>query len=151
MESTQLPHFISSFREAAGLCLLMDETRPDHAIAVFLDRSNAVQAVISSKSGSEALFGRLCRHHRARTTGKLLVLSHKSVELSPVSLTDLYSYELLRWVGEQIGRAVIDWVETDGDEIRSFAYRTHPLTAWANDPTSHRRADFRAATDSRPT
>jgi antitoxin (DNA-binding transcriptional repressor) of toxin-antitoxin stability system len=59
----------------------------------------------------------------------------------PIRPVDLIRFE--RW-GQRLARAgapLIDWIETDGDDVRSYAYITDPATAWLDDPDRERWCD----------
>ncbi len=54
---------------------------------------------------------------------------------------DLRRYRRANWSLAGAGCRLIDWIETDGDLVRSYAYLTCQATAWPDDPPHHRRAD----------
>ena len=148
MASTPLPNSVSSFRQAIGLALLLGESQTDSSIAICLSKAFAVQTVRSTTGATIELVAQLISERPAKAGDHLLVLTHSPIPLGGVSDSDLFTYSLLRHTGELVGRRLLDWVATDGDDIRSFAYLTHPVSAWRGDPALSRRADFRASTAS---
>ena len=65
--------------------------------------------------------------------GKALVLliSVRSLDSWYVYERDLSDYRLARATISRYGATLVDWIETDGDLVRSYAYLVNPNTAWS--------------------
>jgi hypothetical protein len=70
-----------------------------------------------------------------------LVISVRSVDPDVVREADIRRYRQARWSRGSAGCHLVDWIETDGDLVRSYAYLTCPAEAWSADPPGHRMID----------
>jgi hypothetical protein len=73
-----------------------------------------------------------------------LVLSVRAAPLEPVSHVERQRHERLSGVARLAGYRLLDWIETDGDCVRSHAYLTDPETAWPADTDCDRDLERRA-------
>ena len=78
----------------------------------------------------------MCRWPRST-----LVVSVRPYEPDLARERDLHLYRRARWSLGRAGCDLVDWIETDGDLFRSYAYLTCPARAWAGDPPVHRLND----------
>lgn len=71
----------------------------------------------------------------------VLLLSIRPYEVDIVRERDLRLFRQARWATAAAGLNLVDWIETDGDLFRSYAYVTCPAEAWADDPPTERLWD----------
>ncbi len=145
---------ITSFRDAVGVAM---ELADEYAIAnsVLLTEPTTGRVVRSSLSTAieTSLSPQLrwswrsciseCRDRPERSGLDVVLLAVRETSLLPVRETDLTSYRFARATLSYCNARLLDWIHTDGDHIRSFAYLTSRHTAWAGDNTSHRCEDER--------
>ena len=77
------------------------------------------------------------------TAQEVELLAEKALAYEPdlVRERDLHLYRRARWSLGRAGCDLVDWIETDGDLFRSYAYLTCPAAAWAGDPPANRLSD----------
>ena len=144
------PTFISSFRDGLGLAMGLSDEYAFANAAVLLDRRRRVLLVHRSDRVGGSI-GRLVDQICARTCGSLssagtpasvLLITVRPVEADVVREADLHLFRRARWTLGAAGPDLLDWIETDGDLFRSYAYLTCPGLAWPNDPPGDRLDAF---------
>ncbi len=144
---------IESFRDAVGfameladrhafvaaIALLGPDGRPIDVVTVntatvgpFGAAGAEIEPVVAWAAG---LDGWRCQPCRA------LLVSVRAFDPEIVREQDLHHYRQARWSLARSWCDLIDWIETDGDLFRSYAYLTCPAEAWTNDPPGHRLSD----------
>ncbi|MEM9653082.1 MAG: hypothetical protein AAGA65_13360 [Actinomycetota bacterium] len=63
------------------------------------------------------------------------------VEPDLIREADLRLFRQAGWILGVAGADLLDWIETDGDVVRSYASVTCPALAWADDPPDQRMED----------
>jgi len=120
----------------AAIALLGPDGRPIDVVTLNTAIVDGVAAEIEPVvAWAAGLDGWRCRPCRT------LLVSVRPFDPEIVREVDLRHYRHARWALAQAGCDLIDWVETDGDLFRSYAYLTCPAEAWTNDPPSHRLSD----------
>jgi hypothetical protein len=136
---------IASFRDAVGFAmeltdryafvnaavLLAGDGRPVD-LAVVEGIAGSIEPVVAWAAGVD---------HWATPARSSLLISVRPVSPDIVCEADIGRYRRARWSLAGAGCRLLDWVETDGDLIRSYAYLTDPARAWADDPPGDRLAD----------
>ncbi len=79
---------------------------------------------------------------RLGSVGVVLV-TVRPFDVDIVREQDLHLYRRAGWAIAECEAHLIDWIETDGDCFRSYAYVTCPAKAWEYDPPGHRLSDGR--------
>ncbi len=136
---------IRSFRDALGFALELADRHPRAAAAALLEPGGravelavapspdaSIEPVVAWAAGSGGWDGR---------PRSVLVVSIRAFDPDVVREADLRRYRRIGWSLARAGRPLADWIETDGDLVRSYAYLTHPAEAWAGDPPAHRADD----------
>ncbi len=78
------------------------------------------------------------QNHGGAAAMSALLLSVRPYEADLVREEDLRLYRNGGWAISAAGLHLIDWIETDGDLFRSYAYLMCPATAWPDDPPMER-------------
>lgn len=139
------PTAIGSFRDAVGFAMELADHHafataalllgPGHRpidLAVVGGLGGSIETVVAWAAGA-------CRLTGPRRT--VLVVSVRAVDPDVVAEADIRRYRHADWSLTRAGGQLIDWIETDGDVYRSYAYLIHPARAWAHDPPADRFAD----------
>ncbi len=142
---------IRSFRDAIGAALELADDHPmagaavllgsggeriDAAVARGLDAS--IEAVVA---WAAAVDGWARSGPTDRRPLGVLLISIRSFDPDVVREADLRRYRQCGWTLARAGHRLLDWIETDGDVVRSYAHLTSPDRAWPNDPPDHRTGD----------
>lgn len=74
----------------------------------------------------------ICRlfTQRGQSVSNVLLVSVCPSATPTIHELDLELFRSLRWRLSVLGVDLLDWIETDGDHVRSFAHLTCPATAW---------------------
>lgn len=135
MSIVPLPHSIRSFRDALGLALeLSDEFAFAHAVLVLSPDRQCVDFEIFTAVGdnlSEVLSWLSSRLERGLDTALVLLISIRSVDGWSIYEQDLDDFRFVRATIAGYGALLLDWIETDGELVRSYAYLVNPNTAWS--------------------
>ncbi len=136
---------VRSFRDAVGFALELADRYAFVAAAALLDADGVpvdvavveglgspIEPVVAWAAGADGW-----RSAPRRT----LLISIRPFDPGVVAEDDLRRYRQARWSLGRAGCHLIDWIETDGDLVRSYAYLTCPAEAWAGDPPDHRLVD----------
>ena len=139
------PATVSCFRDAVGLALQLSEDYAYAQVAVLLDDDGTgldrrvfdgvgvgLMPVLAWCLSTAAGIGRPI---------DVLLLTARSIEPGVVREQDLAHYRRAERTLTGANLGLLDWIETDGELVRSFAYLIHPDTAWIADPADHRRVD----------
>ncbi len=135
MSIVPVPESIMSFRDALGLALeLSDEFAFAHAAVVLSPTRACVDfrvftAIVDNPS--EVLGWLSHRFHRYVSPALVLLISVRSVDGWSVYERDLTDFRFARNTIAELGGLLLDWIETDGDLVRSFAHLVNPNTAWS--------------------
>lgn len=143
------PGRVETFRDALGLALeladryslvdaaaLLDPAGRtiEMAVASGLEGAGSIEPVVAWAAGAGGWSG---------PPQGVLIVSVRALDPDIVSEADLRRYRHAGWSLAGAGRRLLDWIETDGDLVRSYASLTCPAEAWADDPTDHRAIDGR--------
>lgn len=136
---------VSSFRDALGLAMeLADEYAFVNAGVVLTDSGVVTDIVLAEGIGRtiEPVTRWLIEAagYWPETT-KLLLLSVRPFDVDVIREDDLRRYRAASWGVAGAGGDLIDWIETDGDLFRSYAYVTCPANAWNGDRPEDRLSD----------
>lgn len=135
MSIVPLPHSIHSFRDALGLALeLSDEFAFAHAALVLTPDRRCVDFEVFTAIGdnlSEVLSWLSGRVERYVDSALVLLISIRSVDGCSIYEQDLSNFRLARTTISGYGGSLLDWIETDGELVRSYAYLVNPNTAWS--------------------
>lgn len=135
MSIVPVPESICSFRDALGLALeLSDEFAFAHAVVVLSPDRRCVDfrvftAIVDNVS--EVLGWVSYRLERRTTPALVMLISVRSVDGWSIYERDLSNFRLARKKISDLGATLIDWIETDGELVRSYAYIVNPNTAWS--------------------
>ena len=152
MDPNLTPVAVPTFRDALGLAMqLADEYAFVNAAALVGGDAQVLDLAVAEGIGRSVgpLVDWLVASPawpspalRARATGVLLV-TVRPFEAEVVREADLRCYRRCRWSLAMAGNPLLDWIETDGDLVRSYAYTTCPAEAWPGDPPAQRPCDGR--------
>ncbi len=136
---------IATFRDALGFAMEFGTIHRWASAALVLDRNKRPSDIVVADGDAGALEA-VISWASALTPGPgrpwlVLAVSARPMRPEVVAEADLRRYRQARWTLGLAGRDLIDWIETDGDLVRSYAYLTCPATAWAGDPPHHRLSD----------
>ena len=135
MSIVPVPDLIRSFRDALGLALeLSDEFAFAHAALVLSpDRRCVDFEVFTSivENLSEILGWLSCRFESHADSAFVLLISIRSVDGWSIYERDLSDFRFARATISGFGGHLVDWIETDGELVRSYAYLVNPNTAWS--------------------
>jgi len=141
---------INSFRDAVGFAMELADRHAFVAAAALLGPDGRpvdvvtlstaavggvdpeIEPVVAWAAGVDGWMGQPCR---------TLLVSVRPFDPEVVREADLRRYRQARWALGRSGCDLVDWIETDGDLFRSYAYLTCPAEAWSDDPPNHRLAD----------
>ncbi len=101
-------------------------TASGHCLDVGLLRTGSVEMAASWAVASCREFIREDEEIR-----NVLLVSVCPTATPTIRESDLDLFRSLRWRLSIAGVDLVDWIETDGDHVRSFAYLTCPAAAWA--------------------
>ncbi len=161
------PKSINSFRDAVGLALrVADEFAFANAVAV-LDADGSCRSLAMTSgigASAEPLLRWLTTDDRVWLPAKrpprrvdgtdpiersalgpvpasLLVVSVGELDPSVIRECDLERYRRAQRTAGRRGLRLLDWMATDGDAVRSYAYLVDPIGAWPADPPDDRCED----------
>lgn len=136
---------LRSFRDAIGFALELADRYAFVAAAVLLGPNgqpidlavaeglgSSIEPVVAWAAGIDG-WGAVPR--------RSLLISVRPFDPEVIREADLRRYRQARWSLAGAGCHLVDWIETDGDLVRSYAYVTCPAEAWAADPPDHRLID----------
>lgn len=131
---------ILTFRDALGLAMSLAD---DHAFvhaAVCLDPHHAIIGMPQSEGLGRSpgpLIAAVCDQSPGSVAAVVLA-TVRPFEPDVVREADLQLFRRSRWALAEVGIDLLDWIETDGDLFRSYAYVTCPALAWPDDPPDQR-------------
>lgn len=135
MSIVPLPHSINSFRDALGLAFeLSDEFAFAHAALVLGPDRRCIDFEIFTAIGdnlSEVLSWLSSRVETSLDPALVLLISVRSVDGWSIYEQDLSDFRFARSTISGYGGTLLDWIETDGELVRSYAYLVNPNTAWS--------------------
>ncbi len=135
MSIVPVPDSIRSFRDALGLALeLNDEFAFAHAAVVLSPDRRCVDFGVFTAVGHNlsATLGWLsCRFERSSDRALVLLISVRSIDGRSIYERDLSDFRFARATISEFGGSLLDWIETDGELVRSYAQLVNPNTAWS--------------------
>jgi len=135
MSIVPMPDSIHSFRDALGLALeLSDEFAFAHAALVLSPDRRCVDFEIFTAivDNLAELLGWLSSCFEQKVDAALvLLISVRSVDGWSIYERDLSNFRFARTTVSGYGGSLLDWIETDGELVRSYAYLVNPNTAWS--------------------
>ena len=147
MAGPSLPPPICTFRDALGFAMtLADDYAFANAAVLLAGDGRPIDLAVTEGIGAtiEPIVAWAAGiDHWAGRPRSTLVVSIRPYEPEAIREHDLHLYRRARWALGRAGCDLIDWIETDGDLVRSYAYLTCPAEAWPGDAPTHRRADGR--------
>ena len=145
------PVSIVTFRDAVGLAMVVaDEYAFANVAAVLDEQGDLVEFAVTEGIGQTIepivawAVAAPARAPTAEASGSgsgVLLLSVRPYEVDIVHQQDLRLFRTARWALACAGLHLVDWIETDGDMFRSYAYVTCPSDAWVDDPLAERLSD----------
>ncbi len=136
---------VASFRDALGLAMEMADEYAFVNAGVLLDASGAVTEIVLAEGIGrtiEPVTGWLIEAADSwPDSARVLLVSVRPFEMDVVREQDLRRYRTAGWAIAGAGGHLIDWIETDGDLFRSYAYVTCPAVAWHGDRPEDRLSD----------
>lgn len=152
---------LSGFRDGLGLAMRLADEYACIGAAVLLDRSGNILDVITADGIGRPvgpLIGRVCaaldrpeRQPRpcaedlsdlsdsaTAAVSTVVLLTVRPFDADVIREADLRLFRRARWAIGVAGAELRDWIETDGDLFRSYAYITCPALAWPDDPPGER-------------
>ncbi len=145
---------LRGFRDGLGLAMQLADDYAFIGAGVLLDGAgNIVDLVTSEGIGRPVgpLVGRICTvldrpkappdqpfDSGQVATPAVVLLSVRPFDADVIREADLALYRRARWAIGVAGAELLDWIETDGDLFRSYAYVTCPALAWPDDPPGER-------------
>ena len=166
MSDQTFPEPICCFRDALGLAMQLHHqvhedafwtdsspepaspdpqhlpSRPTAVAVAFLSTSGECLDLGVFRKTSVASAGHwaigICGGFEGRTSAisKVLLTSLRPQLTQTIHESDLELFRSIRWQMSTVGAELVDWIETDGDHVRSFAYLTCPITAWMEEQRS---------------
>ncbi len=143
---------ILTFRDALGMAMelayeyafvnaeaILDQHHRLHDLIVAEGIGRTIEPVVGWLTDAVGL---RFTDQRLGSVGVVLV-TVRPFDVDVVREQDLFQYRRAGWAIAQRGAHLIDWLETDGDCCRSYAYVTCPARAWESDPPGHRLSDGR--------
>ncbi len=147
------PLSIVTFRDAVGLAMAVADDFAFANVAALIRRDGTVaDMAIAEGIGKTieplvawAVAGPVDGSDSSRWPEKpdVMLLSVRPFEVDIIREQDLLLFRTARWVLAGSGLGLVDWIETDGDLFRSYAYVSCPTEAWPGDPPTERYADQR--------
>ncbi len=134
MSIVPVPESICSFRDALGLALeLSDEFAFAHTAVILSSDRRCIDfrvftAVVDNLS--DVLEWLATRPQDSADSPLVLLISVRSVDRS-IYEHDLSTFRLARTRVSALGAMLLDWIETDGELVRSYAHLVNPSTAWS--------------------
>jgi len=145
MSIIPIPNTISGFRDALGIALELSEefafaqaaavVDPSHRcvdFAVFTDVGDGLVPSLAWLSTRAGGYSPNC---------SVVLFSVRSVDGLVIAEMDLAEYRFAAGTISRMGARLLDWIETDGEMVRSYAYLTTPQTRWAMDALSEGAID----------
>lgn len=136
---------ITCYRDAVGLALeLADRHAFASAIALLDANGRRIDLAVARGLGPSLEPVVAWARGRAGWSGSptgALAVSVQPLAPGVIREVDLHRFRQANWSLAAAGCRLVDWIETDGDVVRSYAYLTCPAAAWPDDPPHHRRAD----------
>lgn len=141
---------IVTFRDALGLAMGFADDFAFVNAALLLSADATIQRVIMTEGIGQSISPIVERLSGRAGTGRLtnpaiqapvvaaVLISVRPFEMDIIRESDLALFRRASWALIGIGIDLMDWIETDGDLFRSYAYVTCPATAWPNDPANER-------------
>ncbi len=136
MPIVPVPSTVSSFRDALGLALeLSDEFAFAHAVLVTDHNGCCVDFGVLTRFGEGLIpvLGWLSdRVERQNNPRNVILFTARTLDWHVVAERDLAEYRFAATIVNRLGLHLVDWIETDGEIVRSYAYLANPNTGWAN-------------------
>jgi hypothetical protein len=147
MAGPPLPPSINAFRDALGFAMaLADEYAFTNAAVLLAGDGRPIDLAVADGIGGSiepVVAWAAGSSWWTQPPRSSLVFSIRPYEPDLVRERDLRRYRHARWSLAQAGCDLLDWIETDGDLFRSYAYLISPAEAWSDDPPPHRLGDRR--------
>lgn len=150
MSSIPIPPSIVTFRDAVGLAMqLADEFAFVNAAALLDSGGTVLDLAIAEGIGrtiDPVVRWAAATVPAPQTAGtdhgcRVVLVSVQPYDVDLIRESDLRLYRRAGWSMAAVGHRLVDWIETDGEDFRSYAYVTCPATAWGEDPPGHRNQD----------
>ena len=145
MSIIPIPTTISSFRDALGIALeLSDEFAFAQAAAVVDPSDRCVDFAVFTEVGDglvPSLGWLSTRASGHPPLSRVVLYSVRSVDGLIIAEIDLAEYRFAAVTIGRMGANLVDWIETDGEMVRSYAYLTTPQTQWAMDAMAEGAVD----------
>lgn len=122
-----------TFRDALGLAMWLADRHVRLNAIVLIDQNRRPIAVVCTDG--DGVLG-------CPAAANTLLITVGPMNVDVIHEADLARYRRWGWTMAEVGAPLIDWIETDGDEFRSFAYATCPASAWPDDPPPERHEDW---------
>lgn len=139
------PVTVSCFRDAVGIALELSDEYAYAQVALLLDGDGTqLDRRVFASVGVGLMPVLAWCLSTAAGLGQpvdVLLVTARSVEPGMVREHDLAQYRRADRILTGANLGLVDWIETDGEFVRSLAYLIHPETAWITDPPDHRRMD----------
>ncbi|MEM7274324.1 MAG: hypothetical protein AAF547_14670 [Actinomycetota bacterium] len=144
---------VNTFRDALGVAMAIAEDYAFANAAVLVEPGGRIHDigivegigtsidgltrwVVAALGGAAA-----ARQGRRSPPLRVLLISVRPFEVDTIRESDLRRYREASWAVANTGADLLDWIETDGDLFRSYAYTTCPGVAWPDDPPQDRQDD----------
>lgn len=145
MSIVPIPSAVTSFRDALGIALeLSEEFAYTQAVVVIDDAGRCIDFNLFGRIGQGlmTMLSWISSRSSAYPPGSGVVLiSVRSVDGPIIWEQDIADYRFARQALQRVGVSVVDWIETDGELVRSYAYIVNPNTSWSIDAASEGAAD----------
>lgn len=145
MSKPTLPPPIVTFRDALGFAMELTSSHVEVHAALLLTRDGQPidLGLVEGPCGTIETVTDWAVGLRswARSPRRLLLASVRPFDSDVVREHDLRLFRRASWSLAAAGADLLDWIETDGDLFRSYAYLTCPAHAWPTDPIEHRLVD----------
>lgn len=149
---------LSGFRDGLGLVMQLADEYAFISAGVLLDGPGNIVDVITTQGIGQPvgpLVGRVCialdgskeppvdgsrsgSGGTSRSVERVVLLTVRPFDADVIREADLNLFRRARWAIGVAGAELLDWIETDGDLFRSYAYVTCPALAWPDDPPEER-------------
>lgn len=144
---------VNTFRDALGVAMALADDYAFANAAVLIEPDGQVHDIgVVDGVGTtiDEVIGWICHAleraaaapvHGPGPVAGVLVISVRPFEADIVREADLFRFRAASWSVARAGASLLDWIETDGDLFRSYAYTTCPAAAWPHDPPLDRKQD----------
>lgn len=135
MPIVPVPSTVAEFRDALGLAFeLSDEFAFAQAVVTTDHLHRCIDFAVFTEIGDGLaptlnwLSDRIGHRPRPR---RVLLISIRSIDGIIVAERDLAEFRFAQQAVDRLGARLIDWIETDGELVRSYAYLANPHTTWS--------------------